>query len=121
MVNQTITQSMYAQEESRASIWKRFMNFCASQEDNRLMWLGIALAGHGCVLTPLTLVTVLLSGSHFVLFILALVAMGIALVTNLAAMPTRVTIPAFLLSVVIDLVIIITAISIGFDITTTYI
>ena len=36
--------------------------------------------------------------------------MGIALVTNLAAMPTRVTIPAFALSIVIDALVIISSI-----------
>jgi hypothetical protein len=35
-----------------------------------------------------------------------MVAMGIALVTNLAAMPTKVTIPAFLFSVLIDITVI---------------
>jgi len=36
--------------------------------------------------------------------------MGLAVVTNLAAMPTKITIPAFRLSVVIDVAIIIVCI-----------
>jgi hypothetical protein len=35
----------------------------------------------------------------------AIIAMSIALVTNLAAMPTKITIPAFALSVVMDIAI----------------
>jgi hypothetical protein len=41
--------------------------------------------------------------------------MGITLVTNLAAMPTKITIPVFFLSVLVDLVIIASCIAIGFD------
>lgn len=97
------------------------MTWCKGQEENRLLWLGIALAGHGCILTPITVMAVLLAGTNMILFMLALVAMGISLVTNLAAMPTRVTIPAFFFSILIDVAVIIAAIVIGFDITTTYI
>lgn len=85
------------------------------------MWLGIALAAHGCVLTPITLMAVLMAGSNFILFIAALVAMGVSLVTHLAAMSTKVTIPVFVFSVLMDVAIIIASISIGFDISSTYI
>lgn len=97
------------------------MNWCEGQQPNRLLWLGVALAGHGCILTPITVLAVLLAGANFFLFMLAMVAMGIALITNLAALPTKYTIPAFLLSIVIDIVIVIATLSIGFDITKTYV
>ncbi len=85
------------------------------------MWLGIALSAHGCIITPLTIMAVLIAGTNLFLFILALVAMGATLVTNLAAMPTRVTIPVFVLSIIIDIAIIFSCVFIGLDIAKTYI
>ncbi len=122
MDSTTFTPSItLTQENTSSNFWSRFMTWCKGQEENRLLWLGIALAGHGCILTPITVMAVLLAGTNMILFMLALVAMGISLVTNLAAMPTRVTIPAFFFSILIDVAVIIAAIVIGFDITTTYI
>lgn len=108
-LNQTIHTS-YSEISTHSSLWARFQSFCKNQEDNRLIWLGVILAVHGCVLTPITVVATLFAGPNFVLFMTAMVAMGIALVTNLAAMPTKVTIPAFALSIVIDLAILVTCI-----------
>ena len=92
---------------SRPSIFTKFFKWCEAQQESRLLWLGIALAGHGCILTPMTVFAVLIAGNSMTLFMLAIVSMGIALVTNLAALPTKITIPALLLSVVLDLGIII--------------
>jgi len=120
IINQSI-ETTYESSASKLSLINRFMNWSKDQERNRLLWIGIALAGHGCIITPLTVMAVLLAGTNLFLFILALVAMGASLVTNLAAMPTRITIPVFVLSIIVDLVIIISCITIGLDITKTYI
>jgi hypothetical protein len=47
--------------------------------------------------------------------------MGACLVVNLAALPTKITIPVFFISVLIDLVIIISCIVIGLNPAGTYI
>lgn len=112
-------QSVYTR--SSESIFSRFITWCNNQQEDRLMWVGIALAGHGCVITPLSIMAVLLAGTNLFLFVTVLVAMGLSLVTNLAALPTRITIPVFILSILIDLVVIISCMVIGFDITSTYI
>lgn len=104
-LNQTINTT-YAGVQPRASVWTRFMNYCKEQEANRLLWLGIILAIHGCVLTPITIMVTLFAGPNFFLFMTGIAAMGLALVTNLAAMPTKVTIPAFAISAVVDIAII---------------
>ena len=114
-INPTFTETY-----SGNNLWSKFMNFCKGQEQNRLLWLGIALAGHGCIITPLTVMAVLLAGTNFYLFIAAIVAMGMSLVTNLAAMPTRITIPVFILSILIDVAIVIASIINGFDISSTF-
>jgi hypothetical protein len=91
------------------SIFTRFINWCKGQQENRLIWLGVAVAGHGCVITPLTVFAVAMAGNSLVLFMLAIFAMAIALVTNLATLPTKITIPAFALSILIDIGILISA------------
>ena len=110
IINQSIS---YTQTISKESAWTRFINWCKDQQENRLLWLGIALAGHGCILTPITVMIVLFGGLNFPLFMLAMIAMGMSLVTNLAAMPTKVTIPVFILSIVIDIAIVVSAIAMG--------
>ena len=109
ILNQQISTT-YSEITSPISLWTKFMNYCKSQEHNRLLWVGVALAAHGCVLTPITIMITLFAGPNFFLFMTGMVAMGIALVTNLAAMPTKVTIPAFALSIVIDALVIISSI-----------
>lgn len=85
----------------------RFLNWSKNQSENRILWVGIALVLHGCVLTPLTVMAVAFTGMNLVLFMAAIIAMGMALVTNLAAMPTKITVPVFFLSVLIDVLIVI--------------
>ena len=99
----------------KVSVWKKFMNWCDRQEKYRFGWLAAALTLHGCVLTIITMFAVVLAGNHFIFWPFVIGAMGITLITNLAAMPTRITIPVFFFSVLVDLVIITSCISIGFD------
>ena len=117
----SLTHSNTQYQEQKVSLLSRFMNWSIGQEKNRLLWLGIILALHGCVITPLTVMAVLLAGTHLTLFMIAIVAMGMSLVTNLAAMPTRITIPVFVLSVIMDLIVVGIAMAHGFNIESTYI
>ena len=110
----------YTHRISKPSLYTTFMNWCNNQQHNRLLWLGIALMGHGCILTPLTVVAALLAGTNLVLFTLATAAMAMVLVVNLAALPTRITIPVFILSIFIDLGIVIASAVIGFNFTNTF-
>ena len=106
---------------TRRSIWSRFMDWCVGQEENRLGWLALAIVGHGCVLTPITLFAIVLSGNAFPLIMLATIAMVSCLIVNLAAMPTKVTIPTFFISIIVDLSIIGYSLVLGFDIQPTYV
>lgn len=110
-------QHVYAPElvaERKNSLIRRFFAWCQAQEENRLLWLGIILGGHGCVITPLTLLFIMLAGNPVILWPFAIAAITMALVVNLAALPTKITIPIFLFSLLIDLFIIINCIAIGF-------
>ena len=91
------------------SLLQKFIQWSEGQQENRFVWLGIALTAHASFLTPFTVMAVMLLGNNFALFMAALGAMALSLVTNLAALPTKVTIPAFFLSVAIDVAIVLTA------------
>jgi len=105
---------------TRISLWKRFIAWTEEQEENRFLWSAIAILGHGCFFTIMTLFAVIFSGNHFIFWPIAAAAMGMPLVANLAAMPTKITIPLLFLSLLIDLGIIISCIAIGFDFNSIY-
>jgi hypothetical protein len=119
-LNQTIATS-YSEKALKVSVVTQFLNWCKAQDRNRLLWLGIALSAHGCIITPVTIMAVLLAGTNLVLFILAIVAMGAVLVTNLAAMPTKITLPVLIVSILVDIAIIFSCVFTGLDIAKTYI
>jgi hypothetical protein len=111
---QTIQHSYnpaYLQTEKNQSLLSRFITWCNGQEKYRLGWLAIIITLHGCILTPITVLAIVLSGNNFVLWGVAIGAMSMALVVNLAAMPTKVTIPIFFFSVLLDLVVIVSALA----------
>jgi len=108
-LNHTIAAT-YTETSVKTSLWTRFMNYAKGQEKNRLLWIGIILGAHGCILTPLVAMLSLIAGPNFFLFMTGMMAMGIALVTNLAAMPTKITIPAFVLTVLVDIAIVISCV-----------
>jgi hypothetical protein len=102
------------------SLFSRFINWCANQDHNRYGWLGVAIGSHGCVFTPLTMFAIIMSGNHIAFWLLAIIAMMMTLVTNLAALPTKITIPVFLFSILLDIAIIIACATMGFHISGTY-
>ncbi|MGZ3924026.1 MAG: hypothetical protein ACXVBJ_09670 [Flavisolibacter sp.] len=113
--------SAHYSSEKGASLFSKFITWSDAQEGNRLLWLGLILTFHGCILTPLAVMAVLLAGTNLTLFMITIVAMGISLVSNLAAMPTKLTIPLFALSILMDLVVIGFALAHGLDISNTYV
>ncbi|MCY7312016.1 MAG: hypothetical protein LH619_14665, partial [Chitinophagaceae bacterium] len=76
--------------------------------------------GHGCFFTIVTVATILLTGNNFIFWPFAIAAMTIPLIVNLAALPTKITIPVLFFSVLVDLMIIALCISNGFDLAASY-
>ena len=103
---QQIYNPSYAADRSKQSTVAQFFAWCKGQEEYRYGWLAVIIALHGCVLSPITVLAISLGSNNIILWCMALGAMAIALVTNLAAMPTRITIPVFFFSVIIDLTVI---------------
>lgn len=103
----------YSRRIERPSLLASFLHWCKQQQPNRLLWLGIALTVHGCVLTPITFILVLSSGSNPIMFALVIAAMAMTVVSNLAALPTRITIPILLFSVLIDVILVAASLALG--------
>jgi hypothetical protein len=95
-------------------LWTRFMTWTESQERNRLAWTAIILTGHGCIITIATLLAIIYAGNAFIFWPFAIGAMAASLIVNLAALPTRITIPVFIGSLLIDLTIIALCLMHGF-------
>lgn len=101
--------------ERKQSAFTRFINWCDSQEKYRFGWVASIIAIHGCVLAPITVLAVTLGTNHIAFWGMAIGAMAMALVANLAAMPTKITIPVFFFSILIDVVIIAANLAIFFN------
>ena len=110
---ETTVKHVYAHpvQATKVSAWKKFINWCDSQEKYRFGWLAAAITLHGCILTIITMFAIILAGNHFIFWPFTIGAMGITLIVNLAAMPTKITIPVFFASVFVDLVIIVSCIT----------
>lgn len=105
----------YHKTATRASVWKRFVTWADEQEENRFGWTAFAIAGHGCVFTIFTAAAVLFTGNNFIFWPFVIAAMAIPLIANLAALPTKITIPILFFSLVVDAAIIVLCLINGFD------
>ena len=114
-IQQGYTPSISA-KKSHISPWKKFINWSNEQEKNRLGWAAGIIAGHGCVFTILTVATIVLTGNNFIFWPFAIGAMAACLITNLAAMPTKITLPVFFISLLIDVAIIVLCLANGITI-----
>lgn len=107
-------------KSERTSILKKIINWCDKQQENSFAWTAISLTGHGCFFTITTVMVILLTGNHFIFWPFAIGAMAACLIVNLAALPTKITIPVLFLSLLIDLTIIAICLSNGFDMAAAY-
>ncbi|HLG39265.1 MAG TPA: hypothetical protein VI461_06330, partial [Chitinophagaceae bacterium] len=89
------------------SVWKKFITWCNGQQENRLGWLAASFIVHGCIFVPMTIVVIAMSGNNFIFIALTLSAMIAAVTVNLAALPTKITLPVFFFSLALDIIIII--------------
>ena len=112
---ETTIKHAYSAASSRTStkpsLWSKFINWADKQEENRFGWTAFAIAGHGCVFTIFTVAIVLLTGNNFIFWPFAIGAMTTCLIVNLAALPTKITIPVLFFSLLLDLTIIVLALT----------
>ncbi|HET6999665.1 MAG TPA: hypothetical protein VFI33_00060 [Puia sp.] len=91
----------------RETAISRFSAWLSREEKNRIAWVGISITAMAAVFFPLTMSAILFNGAAFKLIIGAMVALALVVITNLAALPVKYTIPAFFLGIGIDIVLII--------------
>ena len=112
-INMELLQQSYSSigvPARKTSLIRRFFGWCDAQEKYRFGWVASIVAGHGCVISPMTALLIAFSGNNMFFWALAIGAMAMSLISNLAAMPTKITIPVFFLSILIDLAVIINCI-----------
>jgi hypothetical protein len=104
---QQVYSPAYFKAQKKQTIISRFIAWCNGQEKSRFGWVASIIAIHGCVLAPITVLAIALGTNHMAYWGMAIGAMAIALVSNLAAMPTKITIPVFFFSILIDIILVV--------------
>ena len=96
-----------ATKRTHVTLLSRFITWLNTQEENRLLWLGIALMGGIGTVLPITLMAVVF-GAHndFTLWIIACATNVPVLIMNLAAQPPKITIPVLFCAWLVDAIII---------------
>ena len=100
---------------SISAAWHKLIAYAEAQEERRFLWAAISLLGHGTFFTIGTMAVVLFTGNNFVLLTVTCLSMAMVLVVNLAALPTKYVVPVFFLSLLADIVVIVTAVALWFN------
>ncbi|BAV04768.1 hypothetical protein FLA_0767 [Filimonas lacunae] len=82
------------------------MQFAENQQNNHFGWLAFCFFAQGCLLAPLTILAIVNNGNDMGLWLACILAFVLTEITNLAAMPTKITIPIFTLGVITDIIIV---------------
>ncbi|SRR5258706_7950631 len=106
--------------EHHVPLWAKFIHWCEGQQENSLAWLAASLLIHGCIFVPMTVVSIAMSGNNFVLVAVALGAMILSITVNLATIPTKITLPVFFFTLIVDVIIIIACLVHGLDISSLF-
>jgi hypothetical protein len=110
IISQSSTQQFYPGLKEKKFPLQRFIAWATEEDKERhIVWVGATITAMAAVFFPLTMSVILINGASFGLIITAMVSLSIVVVTNLAAMPTRYTIPFFLLGILIDLIVVVIA------------
>jgi len=119
-IHPKISAVFHHETSEHVSLWKRFLVWCNAQQPNRFIWLALSLVGHCTFITVVTILVITYSGNHFIYWAFTIGAIMASLVVNIAGQPTKVTIPVFFISVIIDAVIIALCVANGFYTSSAY-
>jgi hypothetical protein len=90
------------------------MDWCNEREVARIAWFEELFAVQVCLLTPLTLLLIVLSGNSGYLWAFAMGAITIQVPALLSELPAKATIPLLFISIAIELALVTTCIVHGF-------
>lgn len=87
----------------QSSAISRFFSWAAAEDEkHHIGWVGISVMSMSSGIFPLTMYIIMINGGSFGLIMGALASLAIVVVTNLAALPTKFTIPFFFFAILID-------------------
>jgi hypothetical protein len=109
-----LSTAFHHERDEQDSLWKRFLTWCDLEQPNRFMWMALGLVGHASFITVITILVITYSGNHFIYWPFTIAAMMACLVVNIAGQPTKVTLPVFFISIIIDAAIIVLCAANGF-------
>ncbi|HEY4875542.1 MAG TPA: hypothetical protein VIH86_08230 [Puia sp.] len=110
ITSQPETSYQYQLATKRKNLFSKFNEWAAVEEaEFHVAWVGAAVISMAAVFFPLTMTLVLFNGASFGLIIASMASLTLVVITNLAAMPVKFTIPFFVLGVLADVVIIFTS------------
>ena len=83
-----------AYRRSEKGLFSKFMSWCEAQESSRFLWLGLTFFLQIGMAVPLAAFSIIFfGGNNFLLWIILLAVNVPTLVLNLAALPTKTTLP----------------------------
>jgi hypothetical protein len=96
----------YTPAAGHPSLIERFLDW-ATKEDvkHHIGWVGLSIIVMTAVFFPITMAAILFNGASFGLIVASMVPLVLVFVTNLAALPTRYTIPSLFVGVLAELII----------------
>src|SRR4051812_39391186 len=102
--NFVTTEQRATTRKAGVNTFSRFINWCEGQESSRMLWLVVSFLLQIGMALPCTLAAILFWGNNsFQLWIFACIINVPVLAINLAAQPTKVTIPFLLTAWTVDL------------------
>lgn len=92
---------------SRNTVVTRIVDWTKNQEKNHIAWVGVSITIMSAIFFPITMTAILFNGAMLSLIMGAMISLAAVVITNLAALPTKYTIPALLLGILMDIVLIV--------------
>ncbi|HEX5152200.1 MAG TPA: hypothetical protein VFW07_12185 [Parafilimonas sp.] len=90
----------------------RFVNWCAAQESNKFLWLGVTFFAQIGLMLPVAAFSILFIGNNNLLLWIIICAVNLpTLVLNLAALPTKTTLPFLFFAWLTELLVVVYCIS----------
>jgi len=98
---------IYRPAVSQPSLIVRFFDWAENEDvDRHVGWVGFSIMVMTGFFFPITMSAILLNGGAFGLIVAAMVPLVLVFVANLAALPTKYTIPSLFVGVLAELAII---------------
>ncbi|HVY74814.1 MAG TPA: hypothetical protein VG890_08300 [Puia sp.] len=104
-ISHSHSTTAFSQKESvkKPSVIARFFAWAEREEEtNHVKWVGISVTAMAAAIFPLAMAVILSNGALFGLIIVAMIPLVLVVITNLAAMPVKYTVPCLLIGTLIE-------------------